>query len=260
MNMHTQGYRRLIAAIGVAVLATACSTPPKAPDGASSARARLTQLQSNPELATRATVELRDAEAAVRAAEEPTKDAHLGRHLVLMADRKVDIAGSRAQARLYADQRKGLSEASATARLDARTREADNLRRQLADLNAKETERGMVVTLGDVLFATGRAELKGGALANLGKLAAFLNENPDRTVAIEGHTDSVGSEESNYTLSRRRADAVKSYLVGQGVSSGRLDSLGKGEGYPVADNESATGRQQNRRVEVIIANTAVSSR
>ena len=127
-------------------------------------------------------------------------------HLVLIADRKVDIAGARAQARLYEDERKALSEQSATARLDSRTREADDLQRQLAELNARETERGLVVTLGDVLFETGRSDLKGGAVGNLDKLALVLNQYEDRTVAIEGHTDSVGSTETTAVDVRRRAE------------------------------------------------------
>ena len=259
MNKHTQGYRRLIGAIAVSVLATACATSSGTPEGAKSARARLTQLQSDPQLATRAAVEISDAEAAVVAAEKSRTDKDLVNHLVLIADRKVDIAGARAQARLYEDQRKALSEQSATARLDSRTREADDLRRQLAELNAKETDRGMVVTLGDVLFDTGKSDLKGGAAGNLVKLAAILNKYQDRTVIIEGHTDNVGSDDYNYGLSNRRANAVKSFLVNQGISAGRIDASGKGEDYPVADNGSPAGRQQNRRVEVIISNTGVSS-
>lgn len=274
MNTYTPGYRKLLmVAIGAAVLTAGCASSPGVPDGAKNARARLTQLQSDPQLGSRAAVEFKDADVAVSAAEQPRKDLDEVNHLVLIADRKVSIAGARAQARLYEDERKALSEQSAAARLDSRTREADaahleadsaneradDLQRQLAELNARETERGLVVTLGDVLFATGRAELKGGAAGNLDKLALFLNKYEDRTVAIEGHTDSVGSEQANYGLSERRAGSVKSYLVNQGVSAGRLDASGKGEAYPVADNESATGRQQNRRVEVIIANAAVAS-
>jgi outer membrane protein OmpA-like peptidoglycan-associated protein len=130
------------------------------------------------------------------------------------------------------------------------------LERQIAELNARETDRGLVVTLGDLLFATGKSDLTGGAGPNLDKLAAFLGEYPDRTVLIEGHTDSVGSEESNYFLSQRRADSVKSYLVSRGVQANRLTTSGLGQGSPVASNDSATGRQQNRRVEVIISNVA----
>lgn len=294
--MNTQIHaKKLIAIAAASLLLAACSAALTKPDGADNARSKLTQLQADPELASRAPVAIKEAELAVIAAEEPREDAEQARHLVLMADRKVDIARAQAQARLAEDQRKTLSEQRESARLDSRTREADaartdaniartdadiarsqadaarmdtdaakqqaaDLQRQIAELNAKATERGLVVTLGDVLFATGRSELKGGAASNLSRLAAFLNKYQDRTVIIEGHTDSVGSADSNLGLSQRRADSVKSYLAGQGVASTRLDASGKGEGSPTAGNDSATGRQQNRRVEVIISNTVTSTR
>jgi len=130
--------------------------------------------------------------------------------------------------------------------------QAAELQRQLEILQAKPTDRGLVLTLGDTLFSTGKAELKAGAAANLDRLTNFMNEYPKRTAAIEGYTDSMGSEEMNQALSERRAAAVKNYLVGQGVVSSRLTSRGRGENSPIADNESAAGRQQNRRVEVVI--------
>ena len=136
---------------------------------------------------------------------------------------------------------------------NASQQQAAELQRQLEILQARPTDRGLVLTLGDTLFATGRAEIKSGATVNLDRLTAFLNEYPKRTAAIEGFTDSMGSEEMNQSLSERRADAVKRYLVGQGVGSERLTSSGRGENSPVADNESAAGRQQNRRVEVVIS-------
>jgi outer membrane protein OmpA-like peptidoglycan-associated protein len=126
------------------------------------------------------------------------------------------------------------------------------LQRQIDELNAKPTDRGLVVTLGDVLFTSGQADLRAGATGNLNKLVTFLNEYPSRTVVIEGYTDSLGNEDYNQGLSQRRADSVKTYLVGQGIGSNRLISEGRGENAPVAGNESAAGRQQNRRVEVII--------
>ena len=132
--------------------------------------------------------------------------------------------------------------------------QAAEMQKQLDELNAKATDRGMVLTLGDVLFASGRAELKEGANSNLNKLVDFLNHYPDRTVMIEGYTDSVGGDDYNLGLSQRRADTVKSYLTGQGIASVRLSSSGKGESGAVAGNDSAEGRQQNRRVEVIIVN------
>lgn len=136
--------------------------------------------------------------------------------------------------------------------------EADDLKRQMLDLQAKATDRGMVMTLGDVLFSTGQADLKPGAAERLNKLAMFMVKYPDRNVVIEGHTDSTGSASANQLLSERRANAVKAYLVSQGVPGTSLTTVGKGKDVPVADNTSYTGRQQNRRVEIIIANMVVA--
>jgi outer membrane protein OmpA-like peptidoglycan-associated protein len=275
MKTLSRNMRTLIAATIASVLLVACSTAPTKPEGASNARSKLTQLQSDPQLATRAPIAIKEAELAVRTAEQPQQDTEMGEHLVFMADRKVDIAVALAQSRLLVDQRKMLSEQRETARLDSRTREVDRartdaasarleseaaqqqaiaLQKQIEELNAKATNRGLVVTLGDVLFDTGKSELKSGSTRNLSKLAAFLNENKDRSVIIEGHTDNVGSEDYNMGLSQRRADSVKAYLVGEVIDSNRIVTSGKGEAYPVTGNDTASGRQQNRRVEVIIAN------
>ena len=280
MNIQSNSFRKGILVVAGLFVLSACATPLTAPDGAETARSKLTQLQSNPQLANLAPVEIKEAEAAVLAAEEPRTDTAYARHLVLIANTKVEIARARAQSRLYEDQRQALSQQSERARLDARTREVDRaradatvargdadaarleseeLQRQIAELNARETDRGLVVTLGDLLFATGRSELTGGAGANLNRLSTFLREYPDRTVYIEGHTDSVGSAESNYLLSQRRAESVRSYLVGQGIAPNRLTTAGLGQGSPVASNDTATGRQQNRRVEVIISNVHSTS-
>jgi outer membrane protein OmpA-like peptidoglycan-associated protein len=179
------------------------------------------------------------------------------------------------------DQQAELSRQRDESRLDARTREADaaaselatartsaadaaeqtaDLQRQLDEMQASATDRGMVVTIGDLLFTTGMADLKVGTTSNLNRLVTFLNNYPSRTVMIEGHTDSVGADDYNFELSRRRADSVRAYLAGQGIAPDRLTTVGLGESVPVAENDSAAGRQRNRRVEVIIANQMTSSR
>lgn len=140
---------------------------------------------------------------------------------------------------------------------NASQQQAAELQRQIEILEARPTDRGLVLTLGDTLFATGKAELKPGATANLDRITAFMAEYPNRTAAIEGFTDSMGSDDMNQSLSQRRADAVRNYLVAQGVGSNRLSSSGRGENAPIADNDSAAGRQQNRRVEVVINQPAI---
>jgi len=294
--------KTLVASTVASLLLAACATAPLKPDGAAEVRNKLTQLQSDPTLANRAPLTIKEAEAAVSAAEQPQADKELGAHRVYLADRKVETARAQAETSLAEDQRVALSTQRESARLDARTREADaakgqvataraegaeqkeaadqargianaamvaaassereaaELQQQIDALQAKPTDRGLVLTLGDVLFASGRADLKSGANGNLNKLVAFLDKYPDRTVAIEGYTDNVGSEDYNQGLSERRADSVKSYLVGQGIGSARLSASGKGKSNPVSGNESADGRQQNRRVEVIISNPSSALR
>lgn len=253
MNSQMKPIVPLISILVTSLVLVACSSTPKVPDGVSEVRSKLTQLQSDSQLATRAPVAIKNADAAVRAAEEPHKDAAYAQHLMYIADRKVETAIALAQARLLEDQRKEISGQAAQAQLASRTEEVDALRRQLTELNAKKTDRGLVITLGDVLFETGKADLKAGATGNLSKLAGLLAQYPTRSLVIEGHTDNVGTDSYNHTLSQSRADSVKAFLLQQGIASNRITAYGKGESSPVADNSSESGRQMNRRVEVIIA-------
>jgi outer membrane protein OmpA-like peptidoglycan-associated protein len=295
MNIPSSSRHAPIVAAAVAALLAGCASAPVKPDGADALRTRLTQLQSDPQLGTRAPLAMEQANLAVTAAEKPQTDKALATHLEFMADRKIAIARAEAESQLAVDQRKGLGEQREAMRLRARTqeadaantratvaqanasdqerqadaarsatadsqREADELKKQIEDLQGRVTDRGLVLTLGDVLFASGTADLNSGGTDHLGKLAAFLNKYSDRTALIVGYTDSIGGEDYNLGLSQRRADSVKSYLVNQGIGSVRLAASGKGKGSPVADNSSATGRQQNRRVEVIIENGPVTAR
>ena len=123
----------------------------------------------------------------------------------------------------------------------------------MADLQAKKTDRGMVLTLGDVLFDTGQASLKPGATSILDRVAAFMNDNPRVNVRIEGHTDSTGSPDFNQVLSQNRAQSAATALQTRGVSPGRITAVGKGQELPVASNATAAGRQQNRRVEIVFS-------
>jgi len=293
--MNIQYSRSLIAVAVAAALVVGCASTPKAPAGSQEVRAKLTALQGDANLATKAPIATKDAELAVSQAEIVQPDLALAAHRVYIADRKVDTARAEAETKAAEEHRAALTEQGEKARLDARTHEADlaksdamtaraenaeqkivatqarsdadaaqlaanaseqqaaELQRQLEILQAKPTDRGLVLTLGDTLFATGKSELKSGATANLDRLSAFLNQYPDRTASIEGFTDNTGSEDANQSLSEHRADSVKRYLVGRGVQSDRLSSSGRGENAPVADNETTAGRQQNRRVEVVIS-------
>ena len=148
------------------------------------------------------------------------------------------------------------AEASAARERAARASSAQtvlNLEAQLRALNAKQTARGMVVTLGDVLFDTGQSKVLRDGGENMSKLSEVFRSNPQLTATIEGYTDNVGSDDSNHALSGRRANAVKDALVHSGIGAERLKTVAHGEESPAADNGTATGRQLNRRVEVVFA-------
>jgi outer membrane protein OmpA-like peptidoglycan-associated protein len=162
------------------------------------------------------------------------------------------LLDARTQEAEMAKQRAAEAELAAAAKAE----EAESAQAALAELQAKQTERGMVLTLSDVLFDTAAATLKPGAASAIDRLATYLEGNPDARVIIEGHTDSRGSEAYNEDLSRRRAQAVADELVTRGIASERFEVLGRGEGYPVANNGTAEGRQQNRRVEIIFSDEA----
>jgi outer membrane protein OmpA-like peptidoglycan-associated protein len=170
-------------------------------------------------------------------ANEQVADGTAQRQAVLLQARERDVQRS-------------ANEASA-ARSQTKSLEAE-----LADMKLQKTERGLVLTLGDVLFDTAQATLKPGADAPLDRLATALKEQPDRKVLIEGHTDNVGSDENNLGLSERRAQSVQAGLTQRGVARNQITSVGKGENFPIASNDSAGGRQSNRRVELIFTDSA----
>jgi len=234
---------------------TACGTQKPVKDPAvEQARSSLLNLQSDPKLASLAPTAIRDAEVAVRAAEQadPRKEPALTAHLAYLANNQIELARAQAATRYAEDQVKPLSDQREQVLLNAAKSKNAALEQQLADLKQKQTDRGLVFTLSDVLFSTGKADLRPGAKANFDRLAQRLNQEPQRKVLIEGHTDTTGTVAINEALSQRRADSVRQYLINAGVSSDRITSVGKGQDYPVASNNTAEGRQQNRRVEVIL--------
>ncbi len=195
--------------------------------------------------------------------EQAVTDSRAQRDRILIDARTRDADASRAQAQAKgAEAERAQQEAEAARKLaeqrlaaaTAATASNAKLKAQLAELQAQQTERGMVLTLGDVLFDSGRAELKSGAMRTIDQLVTFLKDNPERTVNVEGYTDSVGSDNFNLGLSQRRAEAVRMALTSRGVDVTRIAARGYGESSPVASNDTAEGRQRNRRIEIVISN------
>lgn len=187
-----------------------------------------------------------EADQAVQLAEVQQKEAAMSEQRALAQQKQAEAAKLRAGA-MTAEAEKSKAEAMAA------EERAKKLEEQIANLQASKSERGLVITLGDVLFDTNKSELRSGAHYTIDKLAAFLAEYSTRKALIEGFTDSTGSTEYNLSLSKRRAEAVQNALTSRGIDSNRLMTRGYGVAFPVASNETAEGRQRNRRVEVIIS-------
>lgn len=135
---------------------------------------------------------------------------------------------------------------------DLASQQISSLTRQLENLQLRQTESGVVVTLGDVLFASGETSLVEGGLSSLEEVVDLLQTEPEKKIRVEGHTDSSGDAEENVTLSKLRADAVRQALIELGVAEDRITSAGMGEDFPIASNEDLEGRARNRRVDVIL--------
>jgi len=205
--------------------------------------------QKNAELAVTQADAARDKlrlEARTNEADTAQRSAEASQRQAASAQRQA--AASQGQAEVSRQQAD-----AAKQQADAALARSSQLEAQLRDLNAKKTDRGLVVTLGDVLFDTNQAQLKSGGVRSVEKLGLFLKQYPQRRALVEGFTDSVGSEGTNQDLSARRADAVRAALVNLGVSGDRIATQGYGEAYPVAGNDSAGGRQMNRRVEIVLS-------
>ncbi len=126
-------------------------------------------------------------------------------------------------------------------------------------LETRDTARGLIVNMSDVLFDTGRYTLRPGAREKLAKISGIVLAHPGLKLEVEGHTDSVGSDEYNMKLSEQRADAVRDYLVQEGLTSDSVTSKGFGKTMPVADNSTAAGRQRNRRVELVVSGDVIGT-
>jgi outer membrane protein OmpA-like peptidoglycan-associated protein len=249
-----------VLAAAAAGLLCACASTPKQIEELETARAIVPQVEASPRAGVAATniAEARKAldqankladkggnvEDIKFAADAATRNAQIANEKILTAQAREDIEKGTAQRQAVLIETRERETQRAAER-------ADSLEHELADLKAKKTDRGIVVTLGDVLFDTGKATLKPGAYATIDRLAQALKQSSDRKVMIEGHTDSVGSDEYNQQLSERRAQSVQAALFERGVAAEQISTLGKGESTPVASNDNDAGRQQNRRVELI---------
>lgn len=266
------------------MLAVGCGGPPDNNPLLDSARASVASAVNDSAIVTSASEVLDRAEVTLRRAEqlfEEDADPVEVEHYAYLTEQHIARAEAIAQLRsreqeieraeherqqvvLQAREREAQAERreAESARAEAESARSDaqaalerarELSEQVAELEARQTERGLVLTLSEVLFDVGRANLKEGGLRTVGQLATFLQEYPERVVLVEGHTDTSGSLQLNMDLSNRRAEAVKSALMQRGISGDRVRTVGLGPEFPIAGNNTAAGRQQNRRVEIIIS-------
>lgn len=263
----------------VLVAAAVFSGCASAPKNASldEAHAIYSSARNNPDVTALAAVELKRADDTLIKADEALRKGESAdevNNLAYIAKQQVAIAEQTAKRKSAEQEVTEAGSARDKLLLEARTSEAEQAKQQLEqarekmrqdqelitrqkaqleELHAKETERGMVITFGDVLFRTGQSTLEPGGMRNVQKLADFLKQYPQYKTLIEGYTDSVGSEAMNQSLSERRANAVRAALMDMGIGAERIKTHGYGEAYPVANNNTASGRQLNRRVEVILS-------
>lgn len=270
--------------LAIAVLISACATTPRTTGLLDQTRSDFAIARNNPDVERYAPLELQQANEAMNlanAASSHDESAENINKLAYIAKSKIAVANE------VTKQKLAQAEIAKTAKerdhmiLNQRTLEADNanltaqaalasaadsqrktadaqaqaalLQVQLAALSAKQTERGMVITMGDVLFGTNLSNLNSNGMTTAHKLADVLSQNPQRRVLIEGYTDSTGSVDYNQELSERRAQSVRTALQELGIAPDRIAIRGYGKNFPVAPNDNAADRQMNRRVEIVLS-------
>jgi len=272
--------KKLIITIGAAAVLSACASAPQRNDQLEQARAQVQTLAADPMAQQAAGSDLDQARTSLNQADSafqqkrPPQQVNQLAYLALRHAQAGEARVSEARARqqiakaqedrnriqLQAREREtdAAKAEAATARNTAAAAQSElaSARQELSDLQAKQTDRGLVMTLSDVLFDTGKATLKAGATRDLDRLAHALKDNPNTRVKIEGYTDSVGSDSYNQELSQRRAQAVADALQSRGVPADRYQIEGLGKEFPVATNDTPAGRQQNRRVEIVFSDDA----
>ena len=194
-----------------------------------------------------------EAQRALARAEVREREAAAARSLAEARETEAEEARELAALQAQEAARQQREAQLAEQRAQAAIAEQKRLEAALTELGAKKTERGYVLTLGDILFDTDRSGLKPGALKTLAQVAEVLREYPERNLLIEGHADARGAEDYNLQLSEARANAVRVALIDRGIDPARLDARGLGERYPVASNETTAGQQENRRVEIVFS-------
>ena len=261
---------KIIVVTGLAALLAACASAPQRNDQLEQARVEVQNLSADPLAQQAASDDLAAARASLDQAdgafqqkappEKVDQLAYLATRHAQAGEARISEARARQEvAKAQHDRDRILLAARERETQNAKTEAAvaqtqlANARQELLDLQAKQTNRGLVMTLSDVLFDTGRATLKPGADRDMDRLAQALKDNGNTKMIIEGHTDSVGGDDYNMELSQRRAEAVADALQMRGVPADRYQVKGLGKAFPVASNETQAGRQQNRRVEIIFS-------
>ena len=266
---------KIVISVGLMLGIAGCASTPRPNPTLESAQAAVGAAEADPNVAKYAALDLETARkhldvaqaAAIRhedaAVDQPAYlAAQTARLAQARADAKADdarvAAGQAERDKIQLDARTRdvatakLATDTAVVQRDEATDKAARLQAEVDQLKATPTPRGLVLTLGDVLFDTGKAQLNPGSARKLDQLAQFLTEHPERRVQVDGFTDSVGTDSYNMSLSQERADTVRSSLVSRGIDRSRIGSQGYGKSFPVATNEESGGRQLNRRVEVVI--------
>jgi OOP family OmpA-OmpF porin len=231
-------------------LMAACTSEP--PMSLERARADYQQTMHDSAVRSYASADLFAAQNLLQQAEntwEEDEDFDETAHLSYLTSLKLEMARANAERGASEKDFEKFSAQKDKIRLEARDAEIQKLK-------ARKVPEGILVTLGDVLFDTARADLKPGSLQKLYPLVEYLKQHPDTMVKIEGYTDSRGSAAYNEELSYRRAEAIRDFLEGNGISRQRMTVQGMGENFPVASNSTPAGRQQNRRVDVTITDAS----